>query len=174
LSNGDFTDSGNILGNFGDYFTLTSEDSYFTPLNDSDENVERTCADLLIYSGSIHPKVVSELLCIDPTRITIMGQRGPVNSLGRSVLGKVNLWSLSSEEIVQSNDLRRHIDWLCSKLQPAATALQKLQQEPGVQMYVFCPWWSKTGGGGPTLWPKQMKALSDLNLECTIPFADYS
>jgi hypothetical protein len=41
-------------------------------------------------------------------------------------------------------------------------------------MSVNCVWWSKEGGGGPTLWPAQMRSLAELNLECSFEFADYS
>jgi hypothetical protein len=39
---------------------------------------------------------------------------------------------------------------------------------------VNCIWWSRFGDGGPTLWPEQVRALADLNLECSFAFADYS
>lgn len=41
-------------------------------------------------------------------------------------------------------------------------------------MTVSCVWWSALGHGGPVLWPEQMKALADLNRECSfdIYFAD--
>jgi hypothetical protein len=60
------------------------------------------------------------------------------------------------------------------RLLPLKSRLLKLQGEDGIRMYVYCPWWAKFGGGGPSLWPEQMTALSELNLECTIDFADYS
>jgi len=150
------------------------ESSHFTPMMDADENVERTCAKLLIYTGQLNPSEVTTLLGLSPTRMVVLGQRGRPNRLGRSAVGKVNGWFLSSEEFVESNDLRRHLDWLIAKLRRNPDGLRKLQAMEGVRMYVLCPWWSRRGGGGPSLWPEQMRGLADLNLECTVAFADYS
>jgi hypothetical protein len=148
--------------------------SRFTPINDDNKSCARTCAELRIYSGDIHPLTVTHLLGISPTSVVAKGEKSPPNSLGRSRVGKINGWFLSSEPNVQSKDLRRHLDWLMKQLWPASDALRALQAVPGIRMYVYCPWWSEDGGGGPALWPEQMKMLAELNLECTIDFADYS
>jgi len=67
---------------------------------------------------------------------------------------------------VISLDIRRHIDWLLGKISPLAEGLAALQAITGVTMTVQCAWYSRSGHGGPTLWPEQMRALADLNLEC--------
>lgn len=44
-------------------------------------------------------------------------------------------------------------------------------------MTVRCVWWSSgkgLGGAGPTLWPRQMLRLAQLNLEVMIEFSDYT
>jgi hypothetical protein len=147
---------------------------YFTALNDEQQNVERTCATLCIYLGEMHPNAATELLGTQPSKIVAVGEHGRVNRLGLAPIGKINGWFLSSEDSVKSKDLRRHLDWLVAKLRPSRDGLGKLQLKEGVQMYVSCPWWSRSGGGGPSLWPEQMRGLAELNLECTITFADYS
>jgi hypothetical protein len=149
-------------------------ESFFTPLNDENENVERTCATLCIYAGDMHPNAVTDLLCIQPSEIVAVGERGRVNRLGLAPVGKINGWFLSSEDSLKSKDLRSHLDWLVARLQPSREGLGRLQLTEGVRMYVSCPWWSRGGGGGPSLWPKQMRGLAELNLECRITFADYS
>ncbi|MEM9691339.1 MAG: hypothetical protein AAGA56_02245, partial [Myxococcota bacterium] len=58
-------------------------------------------------------------------------------------------------------------------VEPAKGKLLPLQLEEGVVMLVNCVWWSKTGDGGPTLWPSQMGRLASLNLECTFELAFY-
>lgn|GEM_PF-1690689 len=148
--------------------------SHYTPLNDTDENVERTCAELRIYPGDMHPNAVTHLLGIQPTRTVAIGERIQVKRPDVTTIGKVNGWFLSSEEHVQSNDLRRHLDWLIAQLQSHHERLLKLQTNERVYMYISCPWWSRYGGGGPSLWPTQMRGLAELNLECKIDFADYS
>jgi hypothetical protein len=148
--------------------------SRFTPVNDADDAVDRTCAQLCIYSGEIQASKVTELMCLSPSRTVTKGEASAPNSRGLVRVRTLNGWFLSSEEHVQSKDLRRHLDWVVSQLQPHAEALRFLQQQPNVRMYVSCPWWARHGGGGPSLWPEQMRALADLNLECSIGFADYS
>jgi hypothetical protein len=149
-------------------------ESHFTPVDDQNENVDRTCAQLLVYPGDIHPSEVTRLLGIAPTRTVVAGERGPANRIGRAPIGKINGWFLSSEGSVRSKDLRRHLDWLIGELSQRWDALSTLQARQGVRMYVHCPWWSRHGGGGPTFWPAQLRGLADLNLECTVSFADYS
>jgi hypothetical protein len=151
-----------------------STESFFSPVNDENEDIERTCAILCIYAGEMHPDVVTDLLKIRPTDVVAVGERGKVNRLGLAPIGKINAWFLSSEHHVKSKDLRRHLNWLIGQLRPSRDFLTKLQLKEGVRMYVSCPWWSRSGGGGPSLWPEQMLGMAELNLECTITFADYS
>lgn len=145
-----------------------------TPMNDKYETCERTCAKLLIYCGAMHPSAVSNLLGMEPTSEVVLGEPGRTNSLGKAPIGRLNGWFLSSEGSVESQDTRRHVDWLIAKLKPSSGVLRELQAKPDVRMSVDCIWWSRYGDGGPTLWPEQMRALADLNLECSFSFSDYS
>lgn len=147
--------------------------SYFNPIDDADESCDRTCAKLLIYSGAMKPSEVTDLLGIQPTDYVAIGEERSSHSTGRTRIGKVNGWFLSSESHVDSKDLRRHVDWLIEKLQGHSESLKKLQARDGIRMTVSCIWWSKYGGGGPTLWPKQMRDLVKLNLECSFDFQYY-
>lgn len=72
-----------------------------------------------------------------------------------------------------SRDLRHHLDWLLDALRSRSDALRELQAQDGIHMNVTCIWWSKYGGGGPVLWPKQMSGLSSLDLECLFDFQFY-
>lgn len=147
--------------------------SYFTPLNDFEENCERTVAILRIYSEEVTPAQVTELLGVAPTSSVTKGQPIPTNTPDEFRLGKVNGWFLSSESVIQSKDLRRHIDWLLDQLNGSAEGLKLLQQRQGVRMCVYCIWWSRYGGGGPNLWPKQMRRLAEFDLECCFDFQHY-
>ena len=150
-----------------------SRSSLRTPVNDEYGSCERTYAELRVYSGEMAPGDVTTILGIPPTSSIGLGEEKPPNSIGRSIVGKLNGWFLSSESAVESKDLRRHLDWLIFKLSPLAPRLHTLQETPGVKISVNCVWWSAGGGGGPTLWPEQMRRLADLNLECSFDFADY-
>lgn len=152
----------------------TDIQSRLTPTDDTYETCEKTHVVLRIYSGEMHPSQVTNLLGLGPTRYVAVGEAGGVNSLGRAPIGKLNGWFLSSEGSVESKDMRRHLDWLIAKLQQSEDALRELQARSDVRMSVNCVWWSRYGEGGPTLWPEQMRALADLNLECSFDFADYS
>jgi hypothetical protein len=151
----------------------TGAEPYFTPIDDQNKNVDRTCAQLCIYSGSIHPDSVTKLLGITPTRVVAVGEPGRTNSLGLSPVGKLNGWFLSSENYINSKDLRHHVDWLINQLQKSRADLLSLQGHVGVSMYVSCPFWTCSDGGSATLWPQQLLGLAQLNLEVTISFADY-
>lgn len=147
--------------------------SHFTPLNDREENCERTDASLRIYSEEMTPLQITELLGMSPTSSVTKGQRIPTMFSDQFRLGKLNGWFLSSEGVVESKDLRRHLDWLLDRLDRSAEELAKLQERQGVRMCVYCIWWSKYGGGGPSLWPEQMRQLAALNLECCFDFQHY-
>lgn len=123
-----------------------------------------TYAKLLIYPGNLGVDEVSKMLELEPTHKQDKGDR-LINSRGQIRFAKNSLWMLSSEIDVDSKDLRDHLNWIVEKLDK--NKLGKLQLENDIKMTVTCVWWSVMGHGGPVLWPKQMKALSELNLECS-------
>ncbi len=151
---------------------MSMQSSRRTPIDDSYPTCERTCAALRIYPGEITPEEVSPRLKLLPTSQQTTGEQ-QLNRIGRIRVARLNGWFLSSESAVKSMDLRRHLDWLLDKLEPTADALRVLQIEPGTRMAVNCIWWSKTGQGGPTLWPEQMSRLAALNLECSFDVSFY-
>ncbi|WP_264044067.1 DUF4279 domain-containing protein [Pectobacterium carotovorum] len=122
---------------------------------------------LSIYPGEMHPDNISGLLNIEPTEKFIVGDE-ITNSLGRTRKVKISSWFLSSENDVKSKDLREHIDWVIDKLSASHSGLRELQSTSGVQMTLRCVWLSAHGEGGPVLWPEQMRALADLDLECSL------
>lgn len=135
-----------------------------TPISSDCEACEECRVSLLIYPDRVHPDDVSKILQLEPTKKNIVGTK-ITNSLGRTREITIAGWFLSSEQYVQSKDIRNHLDWLLNKILPSANGLAQLQSIDGVKMGVDCVWWSK-GNGGPTLWPEQMKIMADLNLEC--------
>jgi len=137
-----------------------------TPYDDRYPTCERVLAKLRIYGVDLDPATVTEQLQIEPTESQKKGEVR-TNSLGRQRSPKIGGWFLSSEDKVASKDLRRHLDWLLQLLTPRADAICALQDTEGITMMVDCIWWSAHGDGGPTLWPEQMRALADLNLECS-------
>jgi len=149
---------------------IKSDKHYLTPLNDEYATCERTKAVLRIHCGDATPASITATLNIEPSETVEVGVRGKRQGDNAGPIGKVNLWMLDSENNVQSRDLRRHIDWLLDKLEPAGPQIRSLQNA-GIVIDVWCVWWSKTGQGGPTLWPKQMHRMASLDLEFSVDFA---
>ncbi|WP_437589256.1 DUF4279 domain-containing protein [Sorangium sp. So ce1000] len=137
-----------------------------TPYDDEYGTCLETRVELRIYPGDISPHEITKRIEIDPSQINVAGEER-VNRIGRKRTVMVNGWFLSSEKQVESRDARRHLDWLLQHLLPRCENIAQIQQIPGVRMSVNCVWYSRSGHGGPTLWPEQMKALADLNLECS-------
>jgi hypothetical protein len=137
-----------------------------TPYDDEYGTCLETRVELIIYPGELSPHEITKRLGIDPSQVNIAGEER-VNRLGRNRRVMINGWFLSSDGQVESRDARRHLDWLLQRLLPRSERLAQLQQMSGIRMSVSCAWYSRSGHGGPTLWPEQMKALADLNLECS-------
>ena len=113
-----------------------------------------------IYSGDIPPQEVSAMLCLTPTRAQTETRNG----------APLNGWFLSTKDKVDSRDVRRHLDCLLEQIVPVRNQLSELQNIPGVWMDIFCYWRSAHGHGGPTLDPKHMRSLADLDLEIGFDF----
>ncbi len=126
--------------------------------SDSDD-AYATCAEtyatLRIYTGEMLPARVSAVLRLEPSELLLKDE-------GRA---RLNGWFLSSKGRVESLDVRHHVDWLLDQIVPVQTELRELQSQPGAWMDVFCYWRSTQGHGGPSLNPKQMRLLADLNLQ---------
>ena len=138
-----------------------------TPIDDEYGTCLETRATLRIYPpGDMSPHEITKRLEIEPSKVNVIGE-SHVNRLGRVRVVKFNGWFLSTEGQVRSLDTRRHLLWLLERLAAKAMQLEELQSIPGVRMSVNCAWYSRSGHGGPTLWPEQMEALAGLNLECT-------
>ncbi|OGO23028.1 MAG: hypothetical protein A2144_11685 [Chloroflexi bacterium RBG_16_50_9] len=145
--------------------------SRLTPINDLDISCDRAEATFCIYN--IDPEFVTKKLNVMPTSSQKIGISRIMPS-GKKRIGKVDSWLLSSEAShVSSKDIRTHLDWLLDKVKNAAAPIKELQEMPNAKMSIQCTWWSADGGGGPTLWPEQMKRMAKLNLECGFNFAYY-
>ena len=124
---------------------------------------------LCIYPGSSSSDDVSTLLGINPTRAHDKGKLMETPS-GRRRKASLTAWLLSSDGIVESKDLRDHLDWLLQKLSGLTREILTLQEEENTKMSVCCTWISAAGHNGPVLWPEQMETLAKLNLECGFDF----
>lgn len=127
---------------------------------------ERTYAELRIYPGDLSPVWVTETLGIEPTRTNERGKKRVSFTTQRTRTIPLNAWFLSSEGELSSKDVRRHLDWLLDRIEPAITALTVVRNLPGARMWIHCSWWSASGHGGPTLSPEQMRRMAAVDLDC--------
>ncbi|WP_165230435.1 DUF4279 domain-containing protein [Aquisphaera insulae] len=128
----------------------------------------RTYATLRIYPGEIDPAAITDRLEIEPSSWQRRGELA--QRAGRPPnVATINGWFLESQGQVESRDSRRHIDWLLDRLVPRAEAIRSLQ-EKGCRMDISCYWCSRSGHGGPTIPPSQMRRLAELNIELWFDF----
>lgn len=121
---------------------------------------ERTHATLLIYPVRTDPETITGRLGIEPTKWQRKGEPIP----GTQQTAEVDLWYLGTKERVESRDSRRHVDWLLDAIEGKAAVVRALQEE-GARIAVNCFWLSRSGHGGPTISPGQMRRLGGLNIE---------
>ena len=124
----------------------------------------RTCvstsARLRVMGEELDPQAITLALGVEPTRTQV---RGELPAPGSNHPYKYSGWFLETQGNVQSRDVRRHIDWLLSKVVGKGETFSKLRSE-GHLTDVCCPWFS-IGQGGPTLGAAQMSGLSELGVE---------
>jgi hypothetical protein len=135
-----------------------------TAINHDYPTCERTCAELRIYPDGISVEDVSTALRLTPTRACNAGDAISGRS-GRERKAPRSMWYLSSEDNVESMDLRVHLDWILDRLESKGEYLEKLSYCGTTKIYLTCIWWSASGHGGPTLWPEQMRRIANLGLE---------
>lgn len=132
--------------------------------NDYDDNYEscyETFVTLRIYSDTIIPEEITNILQVQPSESVTKGEVYGINS---KKVRKINGWFLTSESFVDSKDCRRHFDFLADKILPIKNELKALQNKD-CEIDISCFWSSENGQGGPTLSPKQLKKLVELELE---------
>ena len=136
---------------------------------DDDPDVVLVRAELLIYGVDLDPERVTQTLGEAPTQV---GRRGDVltNSLGRQRTVRLDHWFLSSESVVESTDLRRHLAWLLERLDPVAEAVRTLNAPPETWALIKClSWWKD--GGVVGVESAQLRGLGALQVPIEIGFA---
>ena len=135
--------------------------------DDNYATCEDTSVTLRIFADEIMPQEITERLGSEPSFIQVKGERKYPNR--PEYINKENGWFLNSENSVKSKDSRRHLAWLISKLSNKHEEIKSLAAN-GAEIDIFCPWESKSGQGGPTMDPSQMKTLGELNIELVFEF----
>jgi hypothetical protein len=125
---------------------------------------DRCYATLFVNCGEIDPGQVTACLEIQPTGTQVKGQLASAFS---KRIRPFSAWCLSSAERVDSQDLRRHLDWLFDQIASKKGAIESLR-EIGCTFTVPCYWSSAADNGGPTLSVPQIKRLAEFELEIWI------
>jgi hypothetical protein len=146
--------------------------SRHTPLDEAYATCERAVAELRVYPSKLRIDDVNQILGVAATDAknqgtVVEGARGRTREIKRTY------WSLSSDGVIQSLDLRDHLNWLLDTVPTSIEPFERLARDDGLTMCVSCIWWSRGGHGGPTLWPEQMSRLASLGLECTFDIQFY-
>ncbi len=134
-----------------------------TDYDDDYPTCRGTYAGLRIYHDDLDPDRITGLLGIEPSDTQVKG-RVITTQYGRKFKPPIGGWFLSSKGIVESRDVRRHVDWILDRLESKDDALKGLQAD-GHRMDISCFWFSASGHGGPTLSPAIMKRLGELEIE---------
>lgn len=114
----------------------------------------RTFVTLCVYPADRNLRDISVALGHEPSSTSRPSARAPSAKWG---------WFLTSETVVPSRDLRRHLEWLIAIVAPRAKQLHALR-ELGARVVVSCFWESVRGHGGPMLGPQMMGKLAQLEL----------
>ncbi len=121
---------------------------------------ESTYVTLRIYCDFMTPDSLSEYLGIIPSSIQIKGQR---SNLSDSLI-TLNSWFLSSENIINSKDSRRHLDYILDIMLTIEEELKSLLDEK-TNIDLSCFWSSKDGHGGPLLSQQQSSKLAKFDID---------
>lgn len=128
----------------------------------------KTYATLIIAHEDLDPALVTGELLIEPSRAWRRGEpRNPRSS--RPAIARIGEWRLSTQDRLQSQDVRRHVDWILDQVEPQTEALQGLQAQ-GYTTEIACYWLSASGHGGPTLSPGTLSRLGGLGLTIWFDF----
>jgi hypothetical protein len=82
-----------------------------------------------------------------------------VSSSGRTVTQRTGVWSVTTEQRVESTSIERHLVFLLEQLEPVGSELLALAEEQGLAADFFCYWVSADGDGGPIVSPTTLKRI---------------
>lgn len=134
--------------------------------DDSYATCNRTWAHFRVFGDAVDPDYVTELLALTPRNAWHKGDPQPRPYL--PPVARTGMWSISTKGVLDSRDLRRHLDHIADQLDGKRDALQALRDR-GWKLDVMC-FWEAANSGGPTLSPHQMCRFANLGLDVWIDF----
>jgi hypothetical protein len=124
------------------------------------EDVVTAYAEMYI-AGPESPDDISGMLQLQPT-----GKGGVIcrSPRRKKTTAEAGNWVLSTWNMVRSEDMNVHLDWLLHRLMPEIITLQKV---PGISMRIRCVRGSSECGTDAHLTAEQIKKWAELNIDCS-------
>ncbi|NEV65329.1 DUF4279 domain-containing protein [Thiorhodococcus minor] len=101
------------------------------------------------------PDDISVALGIEPTRTILKKKKTRI---------KKNAWFLSTQDFVDSRDLRRHLFFVAERINKKIDALSLLKN-CGWNAMLHCYWESREGNGGPILDVTTLKVIAKMEID---------
>jgi hypothetical protein len=127
----------------------------------STENVDKHIfATFILRGNGLDPYDVSSSLGIIPSKSFKRGDwRTETEKWTR------NLWSLTSQNVVQSDNLSVHIEWLLDQLEPVNNKLIEILERNGIESEISCFWIFPTEHEEFELSSQLMKRIASLGVK---------
>lgn len=133
-----------------------------------------TFASFRIMGEHLDCNAVSSLFRLQPTEVH---ERGSPKLIRGKPCGSWSdgLWVLSTEGIVDSEQLDAHIEWLLAHLEPCRNQFDSLKSLGAQSLDVFCYWASIDGTpGGPTIPAGLLFRLGVLGIDLSLDFYSFA
>jgi hypothetical protein len=128
---------------------------------DENPNCARTHASFRLAGSELIVADVTRRLGLKPQ---FTAEKGELRSArrGEPIRQPTGIWSISSENALETTSIERHLRFLLSELEPVSEALAEVVESQGLDADFFCYWLSATGHGGPEVTPETLRQIADL------------
>ncbi len=131
-------------------------------------------ATLRFAGDKLEPREISEILGFGPTRAYRKGERYFAGRRAGELTGRTGIWLLTTEDVVQSPDLDRHLSYLVNLIfqddEDRATRLHKLIAHQDLNAHVSCFWHGEAGAQAPSIPLSAIEAFRRLPAEIETDF----
>lgn len=135
-------------------------------------NCARTHAAFRLVGDGLDPDAATQVLGLEPSVARAKGQDIPAGRVGPARRQRTGVWLLSTDGVVSSTSLERHLIHLLESIEPAGAALDTLRRNEDISADFFCYWVSATGHGGPEVSPATLNRIAALRASLGIDFHD--
>jgi Domain of unknown function (DUF4279) len=125
-----------------------------TVASEADDTV-KAYAILRFAGDELEPSEISDILGIGATRAYRKGEKYFAGPRAGMITGRTGIWLFSTEEVIDTSDLDRHISYLFKlifKDDPDRSGrLHRLIADRGLKAQVSCFWHGKAGAHAPAI-----------------------